>query len=98
MVESSPYGRKTPWYKEKLLVMSNFSFYLRAFKRLVLQTCRNMGLSWKGLKVKLLVRTFITFSQTSPGFYISAFLDFSSSGADKNMMSKIWTNRVPLSD
>ena len=35
--ESSPNGLKTLWEKVKLLVMSNFSFSLGVFKRLVLQ-------------------------------------------------------------
>ena len=36
--------------KEKLLVMSNFSFSHNVFKRLVLQTHKNQGLFGKGLK------------------------------------------------
>ena len=32
------------WEKEKLLVLSNFSFSNRVFKRLVLQRCKNTGL------------------------------------------------------
>ena len=38
------------WEKEKLLVMSNFSFSHSVFKRLVLQTHKNQGLFGKGLK------------------------------------------------
>ena len=41
-------GRKH-WEKEKLLVMSNFSFSQSAFKRLVLQTRKNQGLFGKEL-------------------------------------------------
>ena len=41
-------GRKQ-WKKEKLLVMSNFSFSHRAFKRLVLQICKKQGLFGKEL-------------------------------------------------
>ena len=41
---------KTLREKKKLLVMSNFSFSRRVFKRLVLQTRKNQGLSGKGLK------------------------------------------------
>ena len=41
MAESSPIGQKTPWEKEKLLVMS---------KRLVLRTRKNKGFFGKGLK------------------------------------------------
>ena len=50
MVESSPYGQQTLLEKEKLLVMSNFSFSYSVFKRLVLQTRKNQGLFVKGLK------------------------------------------------
>ena len=38
------------WAKEKLLFMSNFSFSHSVFKRLVLQTRKNQGMFWKGLK------------------------------------------------
>ena len=48
--ESSPNGKKTLWEKEKLFVMSNFSFYHSVFKRLVQQTCKNQGLFGKGLR------------------------------------------------
>ena len=41
-------GRKH-WEKEKLLVMSNFSFSRSVFKGLVLQTRKNQGLFGKGL-------------------------------------------------
>ena len=46
--------------------MSNFSFSLGVFKRLLLQTRKNQGLFWKVL----------TLSQTSPDFYMSAVQDF----------------------
>ena len=36
--------------KEKLLVTSNVSFSYCVFKRLVLQTRKDQGLSWKGLE------------------------------------------------
>ena len=36
--------QKTMWEKEKLLIMSNFSFSHSVFKRLVLQTCENKSL------------------------------------------------------
>ena len=42
-------GQKTLRGKEKLLIMSNFSFSLSVLKRLVLQTCKNQGLFGKGL-------------------------------------------------
>ena len=44
MVECLPKGWKTPWAKQKLLKLSNFSFSNSVFKRLILQTCENMGL------------------------------------------------------
>ena len=53
-------GRKFSKYveilgeKEKLLVMSNFSFFPRVFKRLVLQTRKNQGLFGKGLTAKVI--------------------------------------------
>ena len=37
------------WEKEKLLIMSNFSFSNSVFKRLLLQTRKNQGLFGKGL-------------------------------------------------
>ena len=50
-MESSLKGQKTLWEKEKLLVMSNFSFSHHVFKGLVLQTHKNQGLFGKGLIV-----------------------------------------------
>ena len=51
MAEScSETGRKHCGKKEKLLIMSNFSFSHSVFKRLVLQTHKNQGLFGKGLK------------------------------------------------
>ena len=50
MGESSPKGLRTLWEKEKLLVMSNFSFSHSVFKRLLLQTRKNQGLFGEGLK------------------------------------------------
>ena len=44
MVENSLKGWKALWEKEKFLAMSNFSFFHRVFKRLVLQTLKNTGL------------------------------------------------------
>ena len=49
MAECSLNGLKTLCEKEKLLVMSNFSFSHSVFKRLVLQTRENQGLFGKGL-------------------------------------------------
>ena len=49
IAESSPNRLKTLWEKEKLLVMSNFSFSRSVFKRPVLQTRKNQGLFGKGL-------------------------------------------------
>ena len=48
MVESSKWVEML-WAKEKLLIISNFSFYHSVFKRLVLQTRNNTGLFGKGL-------------------------------------------------
>ena len=50
MGKSSPKGLKTLWEKEKLLVMSNFSFSHSVFKRLLLQRRKNQGLFGKGSK------------------------------------------------
>ena len=50
MAESSPNGQKTLWEKEKLLVLSNFSFSYTVFKLPVLQTRKNRGLFGKGLR------------------------------------------------
>ena len=49
IAESSTNELKTLWEKEKLLVTSNFSFSHSVFKRLVLQTRKNQGLSDNGL-------------------------------------------------
>ena len=50
MVESYLKGQKTLWKKEKLLVMSNFSFSLSVFKRLGQETRKTHGLFGKELK------------------------------------------------
>ena len=47
-------GRKHCGKKEKLLIMSNFSFSHSVFKRLLLQTRTNQGLFGKGLKAQCL--------------------------------------------
>ena len=47
--ESSPNGYETLWEKEKMLVMSNFTFSHSVFKRLILQTRKNQGLFGIGL-------------------------------------------------
>ena len=62
MAESFPYGKKTLWEKEKLLVTSNFSFSHCVFKRFVSQGRQKVSLCGNGL----------TLSQTSPGFTRSA--------------------------
>ena len=49
MGESSPKGLKTLCEKEKVLLMSNFSFSHSVFKRLILQTRKNQGFFGKGL-------------------------------------------------
>ena len=48
IVENSSNGKKTQLEKEKLLVMSNFSFSHSVFKRPVVQTRKNQGLFEKG--------------------------------------------------
>ena len=54
MAEKSPKGKKPLWEKEKLFIMSNFSFAHNVFKRLVLQTqYKSKGLFGKGLKVEI---------------------------------------------
>ena len=45
------------WEKEKLLVMSNFSFSHIVFKKLVLQTRKNQGLFGKGLTLSHTIPT-----------------------------------------
>ena len=50
MLESYPHGKETLWEKEKLLVMSNFSFSHSVFKRLVSQGRQKMSLCGNGLK------------------------------------------------
>ena len=49
MAGSSPYGKKTLWEKEKLLITSNLFFSHSVFKRVLLQTRKNHGLFGKGL-------------------------------------------------
>ena len=49
MTGTSPNRQKTLWEKEKLLIMSNFSFSHSVFKGLILQTRKNQGLFGKGL-------------------------------------------------
>ena len=51
MAESSPNRKKKLREKEKLPVMSNFSFSHTDFKRLVLQTRKNQGLFGKGFNI-----------------------------------------------
>ena len=53
MAESSPNVWEPLWEKEKLLIMSNFSFSHSAFKRLVLQTHKSQGLFGQGLRLAL---------------------------------------------
>ena len=49
MAEILQTDRKQCGEKKKLLVTSNFSFSHIVFKRHVLETCKNQGLSGKGL-------------------------------------------------
>ena len=59
MVEGCPTGYKTLWEKDKLLVMSNFSLYHSVFKRVFLQTHKNMGLCGKGFETNELTACII---------------------------------------
>ena len=70
-------GRKTLWKKEKLLVMSNFSFSPSVFKRLVLQTCKNQGLFGKGLTLYHAVTTFNNLQKQHFLLFPQCFLPFS---------------------
>ena len=47
MAESSLKRVETLWEKEKLLIITNFSFFNSVFKRHILQTCKNKGLFGK---------------------------------------------------
>ena len=49
MAESYSNGQKTLWEMEKLLIMSNFSFFHSVFKRLVLHTRKHQHLFGKWL-------------------------------------------------
>ena len=49
MAECSPNGLKTLWEKENLLATSNLSFSHTVFKRLLMQTRKNLGLFRRGL-------------------------------------------------
>ena len=69
MAESSPNGQKTLREKEKLLVTNNFSFFHSVFKRLILQTRKNQGLSGKGL-INLVL------ASCSPDDHVLQVIDF----------------------
>ena len=62
MAGSSLKGKKTLWEKEKLLIMSNFSFSHSVFKRPVLQTRKNLGLFGKVLRHLTFMRLKAKFS------------------------------------
>ena len=51
MAKCSPKEKKTLWEKEKLLIMSNFSFSQSVLKTLVLKTRKKQGLFGKGLSL-----------------------------------------------
>ena len=82
--EKSPNGLKTLWEKEKLHVTSNFSFSHNVFKRLVLQTRKNQGLFGEELILYLICQ-------------FNYFRLFQST-ATKDMMPKILTNGIQLSE
>ena len=58
MAESSKKWVENTEKKEKLLVMSNFSFSHSVFQGLVLQTRENQGLFGKGLTESQYINTF----------------------------------------
>ena len=74
MKESSPKGLKTLWEKEKLLIMSNFSFYLSISKRLVLQTRKNQGLFGKGLNREAAMLEGVVIRNNLSGLHVSCSL------------------------
>ena len=47
MVESSTNGQKTLWEKEKLLVISNFSFFPQCFQKNCTEDMQKQGLVWE---------------------------------------------------
>ena len=51
------------WEKEKMLVVSNFSFFHSVFKILILQACKTQGLFGKGLTSRLSYPLLAMFSQ-----------------------------------
>ena len=59
------------WEKEKSLIMSNFSFSHRVFKRLVLQTRINQGLLGKELMFLLLCFYFQFYSSDTGGLPVA---------------------------
>ena len=54
------FSRKHLWEKEKLLVLSNFSFSRSVFKRLILQTRKNQGMCGKGLSCMIALPCHLT--------------------------------------
>ena len=61
MVDCSPEGYKTLWKMEKLIITSNFSFSHSVFKRLVLQSHKNISLLfWERANHYLLLYQFQT--------------------------------------
>ena len=80
MAGSSPNRWKTLWEKEKLLVMSNFSFSHSVFKILALQTCINQGLFGKVIvgqahrvACKYIFDSGRTYSISTSGFFLTLF-------------------------
>ena len=92
MAESSQKWLKTLWEKEKLLDTSNLSFSHSVFKRLVLQTRKNKGLFGKGSRSFAMVKMkYVPRSHFNPLPHVPIFWS-SISAANKDMMSKKWTN------
>ena len=78
---------KALWEKEKLLVMSNFSFSHSVFKRLVSQGCQKMSLCGKGLMKLLDCITLLDIYQV--GRFLTDLVDFG--------FRVHWMNFIPLS-
>ena len=79
------------WEKEKLLVTSNFSFSHSVFKRLVSQGHKKVSLCGNGLNLITYKLNYIIPFHFNP-FPLPSF-GSSNSAANKDMMSKILTNR-----
>ena len=85
MTQSASNQYKTLWEKEKLLVMSNFSFSHSVFKRTcTAEDTQNQGLFGKGLRHKYIVS--MTYKAQREG--IQCFCSDASSGTEYSKFSK----------